>query len=187
MRDKNQNSFVHINVRVTNSEKVEIVNIAGRLGLTVSDFVRRAIYESLSQTKISPTPLATLAICNIRARPNLEFREDWEVVHDKAAARRQAASKAEDALMMRWHELDDTDRAEMRRHHAEWEEAHEVCKRCLDLYQHRTFEDALAWLNRCFCADDPVVINDFTKFENLPEMTQAAYKIYMQARAAKQE
>jgi len=87
---------------------------------------------------------------------------------------------------MRYHELTDTDRAEMRQHHAEWEGAHEACKRCLDQYQHRTFEDALTWLNRCFCSDDPVAIADFAPFADVSEMLGAAYRQYQRRRDLEQ-
>ena len=71
-------------------------------------------------------------------RDNLEFREDWKALHDDADARRETAFAAKQALIYRLPAISEAERDSIQRLNKEWEEAHSLCLRCLDVYQHRT-------------------------------------------------
>jgi hypothetical protein len=109
---------------------------------------------------------------------NPDYHADWEQLHDDANARREAAWAVKARLMGHLQDLTDTERADLAKAEMEWEAAHQLCMLCLDTYQHRTFEDAMAWLNQTFCSTDPVSVPDLHAFSDVRQLMKAAYRIH---------
>jgi len=109
---------------------------------------------------------------------NPDYHADWEQLHHDANARREAAWAVKARLMGRLPDLTDTERADLAKAEAEWEAAHQLCMLSLDTYQHRTFEDAMAWLNQTFCSTDPVSVPDLYAFSDVRQLIKAAYRIH---------
>lgn len=118
----------------------------------------------------------------LSGRGNPEFREDWQTLHDDANARRETAFAAKQELIRRLPAISEAERESFQVLNAEWEEAHSLCLRCLDVYQHRTFEDALAWINRSFCSDAPVAIENIDEYDDVRQLLHAAHGIYSKPR-----
>lgn len=116
------------------------------------------------------------------SRINPEFLENWEALHEEANARRKAADAGRKALRHRYPDISEEERKELHQFDTAWKEAHEQCLRCLNVHQHRTFEDALAWLNQNFSNDNPIELSDNSKFETVREQIIAAYEIYSSRR-----
>lgn len=112
------------------------------------------------------------------AKHNPDYHADWEQLHDDANTRREAAWAVKARLMGRLPDLTDTERADLAKANVEWEAAHQLCMLCLDTYQHRTFEDAMAWLNQTFCSTAPVSIPDLHAFSDVRQLMKAAYRIH---------
>jgi hypothetical protein len=113
-----------------------------------------------------------------QAKPNPDYHPDWEQLHDEANARREAAWAVKARLMGRLPDLSDTERADLAKAEVEWESAHQLCMLCLDTYQHRTFEDAMAWLNQTFCSAQPVSLPDLHAFSDVRQLIKLAYRIH---------
>lgn len=76
--------------------------------------------------------------------PNPEYKENWEELHDHSDAERTrlqteisdlSAQGESDSIYQRVTELQETR-----------DKHDEICKRCLDTYQHKTVQDAAKWL-----------------------------------------
>lgn len=112
------------------------------------------------------------------AKPNPDYHANWEQLHNDANARREAAWAVKARLLGRLPDLTDTERADLAKANVEWEAAHQLCMLCLDTYQHRTFEDAMAWLNQTFCSTNPVSLPDLHAFSTIRQLMKAAYRIH---------
>jgi len=109
---------------------------------------------------------------------NADYHPDWEQRHDDANARREAAWAVKARLLSRLPNLTDAERTDLAGANVEWEAAHQLCMLCLDTYQHRTFEDAMAWLNQTFCSTAPVSLPDLHAFSDVRQLIKAAYQIH---------
>jgi hypothetical protein len=95
------------------------------------------------------------------ATPNPEYKENWEELHDHHAAERDRLQKEFFAIQRQQQELVEAgekyDSYKMEALYkksekidVQLEEHLELCKRCLDTYQHKTIEDAAKWLSDNF-------------------------------------
>jgi hypothetical protein len=109
---------------------------------------------------------------------NPDYHADWKQLHGDANARREAAWAVKARLMSHLSDLTDTDRADLAKAEVEWEAAHQLCMLCLDTYQHRTFEEAMTWLNQTFCSTAPVSVPDLHAFSDVRQLIKAAYRIH---------
>lgn len=123
----------------------------------------------MAMLSTAPTPPAPTG------KPNPDYWENWKVAHDAADERRAEASAVRKELMARLHDRLDGDSDRMVAAEAQWEEAHSLCIKCLEVHQHPTFEDALSWVNKTFCARDPISDVDVQEFSEVGQLISATY------------
>lgn len=112
------------------------------------------------------------------AKPNPDYHVDWEQLHGDANARRESSWAVKARLMGYLLDLTATERADLAKAEVEWEAAHQLCMLCLDTYQHRTFEDAMVWLNQTFSSTDLVSVPDLHAFSDVRQLMKTAYRIH---------
>lgn len=176
LRSSKEKSSKHLRIPVTETEHSRIMWFVKSQNYTFADFARGLIFEEIDRMA---EPILTTP-----GRPNPEFREDWETIHDEAHERRVAALDERDALgaMSRERPLTQAEEDRILELGEIFDREHLICLRCLSRYRHRTFEDAVAWLNKNFYSRDPVSIPDVSPFNDVVALMNEVTHIYWRPR-----